>query len=539
MRHSFLPRVLVGLFVLAPASHAQITGFVLDAVTQAPIPGADVREQTTNNFTTAALDGSFTLNVPPGNTINIAASMPGFWNKGQSNVMAPSMVVLSLTEIPAGDDPSQDFSSSATCNFCHQNVYSQWFNAPMSRSGDNLWLHDVFAGNGTKNGHRGFVYTRDSKHRFANRDGDCASCHAPSLYAKNPGTEVPLDDPANPSPEQSAGVSCDMCHRMESVDLVNSLHFPGIVPEKVTFSRPPGDGVPPIMYGPYKDSIYEASAMQPAYNPLFETSMMCAVCHQDANDHDDDGDYEDPGSVAHQNTYVEWLNSQWATPGPGFSDCVDCHMPNNGDTSVCVFGPNRDPSTVHAHSLRGTTRIYLENSVDMRLTAKRSGADVVVKVALNNTGAGHAVPTGSDFRNLILLVTAKDAQGNDLAYTGTQVVHPLGGVGPVANGNFAGLPGKLFGRINTDGVNEAQFFSEAVGIVTDNRLVPFQPDVTDYRFTAPAGAVTVNARLIYRRAWRNLAKTKRWRVDGHGAPLVDFKPPHFGELMEQATKIVP
>lgn len=538
MRLSLLPRVLVGLSVFAPASIAQVTGFVLDATTQAPLVGADVREQATSNFTTVAADGSFTLSVAPGTTITIAASLPGYWNKGQV-VQAPAMLLMALTKIPAGDDATVDFTSSTNCNFCHQDAYSQWFNAPMSRSGENTWLHDVYAGNGTANGFRGFVYTRDSKHKNTNTDGDCASCHAPVLAAKFPGLETPLDDPASPSPEQAAGVACDLCHRMESVDLVNSLHFPGVVPQKVTFARPPGVGVPPIMYGPYKDAVFEAPAMQPAYNPLFESSMVCAVCHQDANDHDDDGDYEDAGSVAHQNTYVEWLNSSWANPGPGFSDCVDCHMPTTGETTVCIFGPNRDPDTVHAHSLRGTTRDYLQNSVEMRVIAKRAGTDIAVKVSLINIGAGHAVPTGSDFRNLILLVTAKDALGNDLSYTGTQVVHPLGGVGPAQNGNFAGLPGKLFGRINTDGTSEAQFFSEAVGIVSDNRLAPFQPDVSNYTFAAPAGAVTVNAKLVYRRAWRNLAKTKNWRLDGHGAPLADFQPPHFGELMEQDSVIVP
>jgi len=44
----------------------------------------------------------------------------------------------------------------------------------------------------------------------------------------------------------------------------------------------------------------------------------------------------------------------------------------------------------------------------------------------------------------------------------------------------------------------------------------------------------VRARLVYRRAWRALVDAKQWTTDGHGKPLADIAPPHFGHLMEQA-----
>lgn len=41
----------------------------------------------------------------------------------------------------------------------------------------------------------------------------------------------------------------------------------------------------------------------------------------------------------------------------------------------------------------------------------------------------------------------------------------------------------------------------------------------------------MTARLVYRRAWRDLVKKKEWVRDGHGNPLEDIAPPHFGHLM--------
>ena len=42
----------------------------------------------------------------------------------------------------------------------------------------------------------------------------------------------------------------------------------------------------------------------------------------------------------------------------------------------------------------------------------------------------------------------------------------------------------------------------------------------------------MQARLIYRRAFRFLVDAKGWTEDGHGNPLADVAPPHYGHLME-------
>jgi hypothetical protein len=50
-----------------------------------------------------------------------------------------------------------------------------------------------------------------------------------------------------------------------------------------------------------------------------------------------------------------------------------------------------------------------------------------------------------------------------------------------------------------------------VSIIEDTRLAALATDTTRYTFSAPAGqAITVNVRLIFRRAFYELMKQKGW-----------------------------
>ena len=85
------------------------------------------------------------------------------------------------------------------------------------------------------------------------------------------------------------------------------------------------------------------------------------------------------------------------------------------------------------------------------------------------------------------------------------------------------------------------FFTEAVDIVDDNRIPALATDTTEYSFALPAesGDIEVRARVIYRRSWRALVDGKSWQYDGHGNPLEDIAPPHFGHLMASAEQTLP
>jgi hypothetical protein len=85
------------------------------------------------------------------------------------------------------------------------------------------------------------------------------------------------------------------------------------------------------------------------------------------------------------------------------------------------------------------------------------------------------------------------------------------------------------------------FFTDAEEIVSDNRIAALETDTSNYTFAVPSGSgdIEVRARVIYRRSWRVLVDGKDWHYDGHGNPLEDIAPPHFGHLMASAEETLP
>jgi len=275
--------------------------------------------------------------------------------------------------------------------------------------------------------------------------------------------------------------------------------------------------------------------MRASYQPQL-VAELCGLCHQDKNDIEQDHEFDD---ITSEPTYTEWDESAYADPqSEHFATCVDCHMPNTGATTICIFEPiERDPATIHSHRILGTTPEFLENAVELTTTTRVAGDELQVDVTIDNSLTGHHVPTGVTVRNMILLVEAwQSAPLTDpLVYTGTEVVHDLGGIGDPAEGYYAGRPGRFFAKVNHDeNGNGPTFFTDATGIVFDNRIPALQSDTTSYTFELPVedGPVQVRTRLIYRRAFRFLADAKQWTVDGHGNPLADMQAPHYGHLME-------
>jgi MYXO-CTERM domain-containing protein len=359
-----------------------------------------------------------------------------------------------------------------------------------------------------------------------------------------------------PTPGMLHGVSCDMCHSIADIDLSNP-NFPGIFPDVVTLTRPENNGWV-VMYGALGDVTYEQTGwMRAAYQPQLK-SEVCAACHQDANDPNEDHSFDvDPlpplkPAIISEPTYVEWLDTRYADPEDELhAECVDCHMAATNAGAACdrvTLG--RPDGDVRSHRILGTTAEFLENALSVTMEADIVGDSVEVKVEITNDQTGHHVPTGVTIRNMILLVEASQASdGEPLEHTGSTVIHNLGGCEPSSapgeclaapdQGYYGGLPGRLYGKINiSEAGGSPTFFTDAVAIVDDNRIAALATDTTNYSFAVPAdsGDLEVRARVIYRRSWRALVDGKDWQYDGHGNTLEDLEPPHFGHLMASAEK---
>lgn len=523
--------------IWAMPAAGQVSGTVVDDSSGLPIEGARVTLRATDIRTETDASGRYDLPVPDGDT-RIVGAARGYFNRG-GFVVAPATGVELRLDAVHPDDATGSLEDPSDCMLCHLELWSQWTDSRMQTAGRNTWVLDMYDGSGTSGGDGGFVYARDSTEAATNPTSECAACHQPVRWLT--GAPIGLAPADDPSSDVAHGVACGVCHQMADNDLTRP-NSPGIDLGVVRMTRS-SDPLLVVMYGVYGDVDFASiGQMRASLNPQL-TSGVCAACHQDANDPDRDGDREEASSVVSGPTYVEWLESPYADPAsPSYATCADCHMPPTELRLACSVSPGyeRELGRVRSHRIVGTTPAFLEDAVTLSLDTTRTGAVLTVEVGVNNHGAGHHVPTGATMRNVILLVEAS-VGGVPLEHMGDQVISDLAGVGDPAEGYFAGLPGKVYAKRNhgADGTGPV-FFTDATGITEDTRIPALATDVTSYTFAAPDADATieVRARLIYRRAWRALVDAKGWTENGHGEPLEDIAPPHFGHLMEEAEVVL-
>ena len=144
-------------------------------------------------------------------------------------------------------------------------------------------------------------------------------------------------------------------------------------------------------------------------------------------------------------------------------------------------------------------RACLRASVECR----RQADGVRATVRLWTEGAGHRVPTGFIDRHLILVVEAEDAAGKPVAVR----------AGPrlpsAAGKDLEGRPGKLYAKLvrDFDGRSPAPFWRADPDAV-DTRLEPGRTDETAFDF--PLQAARVEVRVLYRRFWEEVSRSKGW-----------------------------
>lgn len=525
----------VVLAVAVPASvRADLAGHVTATASGDPVAGARVSVRG-GATTTSDADGAFMLPAADGTAVTVVAAHAGYFNNWVVTTGPQAALALALDAVPADDDPAYTFTSPETCAVCHPEQYSDWSGSPMALAGVNTWVHDLYDGSGTPGGTNSFVYTRDSVHAAANRASECASCHQPLGWARAPYTALePLDAG---TAAVSHGVACDLCHRVAAIDVTRS-NFPGIWPGVVRLART--NPSMPVEFGVLGDTAFQSAVMRPAYQPQL-TADVCAACHQDKNDPDEDGDFEQANGVISEPTYLEWKASNYADPTSAEPrTCVDCHMGRRDDlTSACTVQalPPRAAGQIRSHRIEGTTAAMLEHAVSAAVTVERVDGELMVMATVHNSQTGHHVPTGVTVRNVILRVEAFGPDGAVLAPTGGEVIGDLGGIGDPAQGYWAGLPGKLFAKIPADAAGHAPvFYTEATQLASDSRIPAGVSDTTHYTFALPTmpGQVRVVTRVVYRRAFRALVDAKGWTTDGHGGPLEDLAAPDFGHVMAKA-----
>jgi hypothetical protein len=518
-------------------------GVLAGAIVQ--IQGSPVTTETDEN-------GAFTLSGISGTTpIVLTAWRSGHYigwmtvNPSAADWAGGDAIRIMLNRVPVGDNPEYEWfveegvRGSASCGLCHRE-YPEWQADAHSQSASNPRFISMYQGTDV-NGQMGPTTQYDSqgipvpldpetpyfgpgfKLDNYNRAGNCASCHTP-LASQAPNnqncawsgchTDLTIERsygviPAAASPmvqRASEGITCEFCHKISQVftDEETGLPFPDMPGIMSVRLHRPREESQQVFFGTLVDVTRNDS-----YLPFLSESAFCSSCHFGVFGGVVGMERVADGTTIY-NSYGEWLNSPYSDPESG-ATCQDCHMPQS-DSDWFVFaergGLSRDYVTLHNHTMLGASdETLLQNAVTMETSAEWVDGQVQVEVSITNDRTGHHVPTDAPMRSLILVVEVRDADGTVL-----QLLE--GSVNPDFSGDYAGVAGQMYAKVLRDdltGETPTSAFWRPVTIVEDNRIAAMATDTTSYTFAAPDNQnVTVHVRLLYRRAFYELANLKGW-----------------------------
>ncbi len=503
--------LLISALWLRPGTQT-VSGVVQSA--GAPLAGAFVRIQGADDYVTTTRDGRFSIPLKiAGRELFVAAGHEGYYNN-RVKVGRGRNLVIDLSPLPIQDDsqyrlqdPVPDQSKANNCGNCHSAVYGQWKLDGHAQAATDPMVVTLYSGtdvHGTP--YRGPGYKLDWTD-----EGNCATCHAPVaiIDRQHP---VSLSDIQE---VETAGVACDVCHKMKEVPA--ALSSPSLT--DVQFLRP-APGVR-LNFGPFDDSTFPKEIPDFSYSPLFKDSRLCAPCHDGKS-----------WGVPIYETYSEWKASPYSRVG---IQCQACHMSGTGENDRFADtekgGKVRSATRIGVHQMLGKDKTaFLQRAVKLESTAAVDNGIVTVKVKVMNVGAGHDLPTGQPMRNILLLVSADDDLGQHLTFVSGERVPSWGGSGSDQN-DYAGHAGKGFAKV-LETLNEYQKPTMIAGqredraefpapawrrtrILSDNRIPPKTDDTSTYLFLAPRTptAIHVRTRLIYRKAFKPLADVKGWDLE--------------------------
>jgi hypothetical protein len=517
-------------------SSSQIEGKVTSAT--GPVSGAIVRIQTTERFVLSDSEGHFTINgLDASEGVSLSAWAEGFYIGGGEKALPGDNVEIELHALPAEDNANYTFTSSykkndskKACEVCHTSPtpetelfpFDQWAQDAHSKSAVNERFLSMYSGEdllGNKSPATRYGKLKDYPKMplppdltqpyygpgfrldFPNNAGNCAACHLP-VASINHAFEV---DPRTATGVEKEGVSCDFCHKvwdakLEKTTGLPAAGMPGVL--SYEYRRPPAGKQ--FFAGPLDD----VAPGDDTYREVYKKGQFCAPCHT--------AKFWD---VQIYDSFGEWLASPYSDEKSGLT-CQDCHMAPKGATQFTIGkegGRKRPTRSVNNHLMRGPNdSAFLKATMEMDAKSSLTDGKLSVEVKLTNVFAGHHMPTGSPLRHMILLVEAKDENGNLLKQSEGSVVPKFGGEGDASKGYYSGLPGKIYAKVLQEwwtGTTPTASYWNRTRILSDNRIPALESDSSSYQFLAPKiDAARVEVRLVYRRAFIQLANWKKWEL---------------------------
>jgi len=417
----------------------------------------------------------------------------------------------------------KSFPTAQYCGHCHQEAYHQWRQSVHSNSFRAPWyLKNVNALIDEK----GVQFSRH-----------CEGCHNPvALFSGDLSQGMPKKRPF-----EDEGVSCSVCHSIQSTDVTGTGSFVMGIPAVLVDES----GAP--ITRPVSDSEILAHLdrhSKAVMRPLYQTAEFCAACHKAAIPRTLD-DYKWLRAIS---LYDEWQAASFTKQSPlpfyrkdVVSTCQTCHMVREALPAGTTEPGAKDGKFVSHRWLGGNTLIpqyfkfdeqaekvaaFLKNASDgkgvfnvdifglekegaaatasdqvlvapLGLTSftLAAGETLVADVVIQNKGIGHSfIPEQRDFYEAWVDFAVKDGTGKTLAESG--FLEPDGYLDPGAHSFTNRL-------INNKGeLNDIHQIWHNRVLAYNNTIQSGRSQLVRYRFRLPkdiAGQVSLTATIRYRR----------------------------------------
>lgn len=357
--------------------------------------------------------------------------------------MAGKLVTAAFLIAVGGFAFGAEIANSDTCGSCHRDIYRMWRDSAHAEATENPFFYEI--------------YREIREGEYKSRARACLACHAPLAVENN--------DPELKLSSSREGVSCDFCHSLARVDLtergpVYQLDVGSVKRGTIAEADSPAHGV--------------------AFSELHRESRICAPCHEYVTDE---------GTVLFT-TYSEWKSSRSAARG---ETCQSCHM---GLTEADVVDPKlerKSSARVNLHEMPGGHSIHqLLKALDVKVDSTRRENRIGIEVTVTNEGAGHAVPTGSPGRRIVLVVMLEGGDGSSFeerrAYSKT----------------YLDAKGKRIERA-------VDYFGKGVRLEADTRIRADEVRKESFRFSVPDTVPAyVTVKLQYEHSPRGEAEERVW-----------------------------
>jgi hypothetical protein len=342
-------------------------------------------------------------------------------------------------------DPGDLFQPSSECLACH--------NGLTTPAGEDVSIGVAWRASMMANSSRDPYWQASVRRESIDNPGaaaeiehECSICHMPMTTAaarEANGHGVVFDhlpvsgNKARAAPFAADGVSCTVCHQIDSEGLGSRESFTGGF-----VIKPRGDGSRP-MFGPFRVDdgrttlMRSATGVTPTEARHVRESEMCATCHTLFTTALGPGG-EAVGTLAEQAPYLEWRHSAFRAE----RSCQSCHMPEVAEATPIssVLGESREGLSRHTflggnffmlrmlnrhrtelgvvalpHELEAsassTVRQLQTATATVSIVAgRRTGQRLEFAVSVENL-TGHKFPTGYPSRRAWLHVTVQDASG--------------------------------------------------------------------------------------------------------------------------------